>query len=72
MGNEWLLTVYDRDGGILNDDALFDSLEEAGKSGDFWQDDPRFGSYEIERLTSEPVNVRVRTEEVRHHAKQGC
>lgn len=46
---KWLLTVYDRDGGIINDDALFESEYDAHNAGDFWVDDTRYGSHEVEK-----------------------
>lgn len=45
--------VYDRDGGMIESEEPFDAWEEADKAGEFWIDDPRYGSHEVEEVDDE-------------------
>jgi len=47
-------TVLDRDGGIIaQSDELYDTPQEADKAGEFYIDDPRYGSHEVEKVDDE-------------------
>jgi len=47
----YVAVVYDRDGEILNENEfdVHDTEKGADLEGESWQDDPRYGSHEIER-----------------------
>lgn len=50
--SKYILSVYDREGGILNEDDTdeYDTELDANLAGEFWVDDPRYGSHEVESI----------------------
>jgi len=51
---KYVYTVLDRDGGIIaQSDDLYDTYDAAYLAGWFWDDDPRYGSHEVEEVDDE-------------------
>jgi len=51
---KYAYTVLDRDGGIIaHSYDLYDTWEEADHAADFYIDDPRYGSHEVEEVAYE-------------------
>jgi hypothetical protein len=53
---KYMVTVLDRDGGIIpGPEELYDTPEDADRAGEFYVDDPRYGSHEIEKVDNERI-----------------
>jgi len=51
---KYVYTLIDRDGGIIAQSYdLYDTPQEAENAADFYIDDPRYGSHEVEEVDDE-------------------